>query len=104
MLDTIWAYILFHPTIPFKSILSDEGNFGEYGQIYVAIKISAYLCAYGYLCGKIFKYLNGAIKEKKKEEMTTYFLLKYFEFAQFYLVLGFILGIILLIIAFLGFI
>ena len=104
MLDTIWAYILFHPTIPFKSILSNEGNFGEFGHLYVGFKICIYLCLYGYLCGKIFKYLNGVIKENKKKEITTYLFLKYFEIAQFYIVLGIILGIIFLIIAFLGFI
>ena len=100
MIDAIWAYVLFHPLIPFKAILLSEGNFGEYGQLFVAIKISAYLCAYGYLCTKIFRYLDEVIKKDKKKEMPTYLLLKYFEIAGYlYLLLGIIFGPILMLVS-----
>ena len=99
MLDTFITYVLFHPTIPFKSFLSSEGNFGEYGEIYVIIKFSGYLWLYGYLCGKIFKFLNESVKEKKKKEIFTQIVLQYFLWAQAYKYLGIFYAVILIIVA-----
>ena len=103
MQDNIIAYILFHPALPFKSFLGSHGNFGEFGSLYAIIKLSIYLSLYGFLCGKIFKYLDGAILEKKKEEMPTYLLLKYFYFMQFYYVLAVIFGVIVTVVFFLDY-
>jgi len=99
MLDTLWGYVLFHPTIPFKSFLSSDGNFGEFGDLYVGLKISGYLWLYGYFCGKIFNFLEESVKEKKKKETFTQIALQYFFFAQAYKYLGIFMGIIVTIVS-----
>jgi hypothetical protein len=98
MLDTFIGYVLLHPTIPFKSFLTSEGNFGEYGELYVILKFSGYLYLYGYLCGKIFKFLNESVKEKKKKEILTQIALQYFLWAQAYKYLGITYAVILTIV------